>query len=891
MNSRYPDREASRAVLIGVGTYDHSERLHHIPAAPNNLADLHQLLTAPGGVLSTQNCWTVEDPGSSAQIGHILEDAAEEATDTLLVYYTGHGVLDSRGRLHLALTGTDPDRTRWTALPFSILREAILESPAATRILILDCCFSGRAFEALSDGPDAVLGEADIVGTYTITSSARNEPSFAPAGERHTAFTAALLSAARTPGLTLDDLYTRTRRHLQRNGHPKPQRRATNAAGQMVLFPNSNPSPPISTDDHGRTLMVQRKSLGPDSDLLGTEQPLTADYEEPSQIDEAIRLSEQTLDDRPQLLGSNHPDTLNTKHNLAFSYQNSGRPELCDDRSSARQQFAVEGVPLTIGDVDLGVRVLFGPLGFSWSAEDIQATPLTKPWTAPAELRGHLTPYVERWGLYDGSCARLNRLDVLPYSDDGVTERHRIRLEMSPTGYYDMLATNALLSPFTPGEAPLLTGRSGLEKTRMSNLVQTELVLITLDGMVPVFRRASQMALLHDCWQVTSGETCQLPIDLSGTSGRPDLFKTALRGLDEEAGLKTYLVTDLAVTAFVATPEFATVGVLMRARFNCTALEFVQRHSRSLLQARDSWEHAGRDLIPIDDPSALADALTDRTWSKQSATALIYAHTERADGHVEPLVHEITVRGGLKLDPGQVPAIIPPELREELVRKYLLSDPEAIVTTAPPTENGPPGAAVLEALSRDSARLFVDVMRLLSVRSSAEARDANADGIPYFKELAARHRSDLREDLTRAGRGLPAVEPFGRLESALTWSMWTLDDPRSHAALSDDAVHQQLAEAAEILAETLDRSGKYLAERRAAETAVAAALESPDTVSLPHGPRGRAQAELLDRRNSTDHRLRSVQEDVDNELGIPYFWIDYLLLQRWRATDSRAENS
>jgi hypothetical protein len=263
VSSRHPDRQASRAVLIGVGTYDHPERLHHIPAAANNLADLHQLLTAPSGSLSTQNCWTVANPASSAQIGHILEDAAEQATDTLLVYYTGHGVLDRRGRLHLALTGTHPDRTRWTALPFSTLREAILDSPATTRILILDCCFSGRAFEALSDGPDAVLGQADIAGTYTITSSARNETSFAPTGERHTAFTAALLAAAAgTPGLPLDDLYTHTHRHLQRHGHPRPQRRATNAAGRIILFPDTNLAPP-PLDELERTLTEHRKSLGP----------------------------------------------------------------------------------------------------------------------------------------------------------------------------------------------------------------------------------------------------------------------------------------------------------------------------------------------------------------------------------------------------------------------------------------------------------------------------------------------------------------------------------------------------------------------------------------------------------------------------------------------------
>ncbi|MEU2041702.1 hypothetical protein [Nocardia niwae] len=215
---------------------------------------------------------------------------------------------------------------------------------------------------------------------------------------------------------------------------------------------------------------------------------------------------------------------------------------------------------------------------------------------------------------------------------------------------------------------------------------------------------------------------------------------------------------------------------------------------------------------------------------------------------------------------------------------------ESIAAPAPTTEDGPPGAAVLEALSRDSARLFVDVMRLLTVRSSTETARANADGVSYFKELATRHRSDLREDLTRAGRDLPAVEPFGRIEAALTWSMWTLDDPRSHAALSDDAIRHQLAETAEILAEVLDRSGTYQAERRAAETAVAAALESPDPVLLPHGPRGRAQSGLLDRRDRTGRRLRSVQEDVGNELGIPYFWIDHLLLQRWRATKGTANS-
>ncbi|MFF0547261.1 hypothetical protein ACFYTF_30960 [Nocardia thailandica] len=347
----------------------------------------------------------------------------------------------------------------------------------------------------------------------------------------------------------------------------------------------------------------------------------------------------------------------------------SGKP----GSGSARDWFAAEGMPLTFGGIDLGVQVLFGPLGSSWGSNDIQALPMTAPWAAPAELVEFVKPYADQRGIYNGNCARLNRLDVVPYSADGVTEHHRLRLEMAPTGYFDMLATNFALGPFTTEGAPLLAGRSGLARTRLSNLVQTELVLITSDGQVPVFRRADQMAMLQGCWQVSSGETLQLPADLAGTSGRPDLFKTALRGLDEETGLSSTLVTDLAITAFVATPEFATVGVLMRGNLNCTAMELARRHSHSILNARDSWEHTGRDLLPIDDVRELAKALTVRRWSKQSASALVYAHAERVGGHIEPLAQEIERNGGLMLDPGQRQDIIPRGLRDDLAKKYLFS--------------------------------------------------------------------------------------------------------------------------------------------------------------------------------------------------------------------------
>ncbi|WP_067690699.1 caspase, EACC1-associated type [Nocardia jejuensis] len=254
------DRNRFRAVLIGTSRYTHPD-IPPIPSVVSNLTDLARLLTTPDGAgLRSEHCALVAEPDHSTQIGTVLARAAGEAEDVLLVYYTGHGMLDRRGRLHLALTGSDPNQVGWTATPFTMLREEIVESPARARILILDCCFSGRAFEAMGDGPAVVAGQVDIHGTYTIVSSAANETSFAPAKQRNTAFTAALLAAATVPGLTLDELYRRIDRDLLRCGHPRPQRRSVDIAGDIRLFRGRVAASPSTVGAIDRTQVQQPRS-------------------------------------------------------------------------------------------------------------------------------------------------------------------------------------------------------------------------------------------------------------------------------------------------------------------------------------------------------------------------------------------------------------------------------------------------------------------------------------------------------------------------------------------------------------------------------------------------------------------------------------------------------
>jgi ABC-type glycerol-3-phosphate transport system substrate-binding protein/outer membrane protein assembly factor BamD (BamD/ComL family) len=72
-------------------------------------------------------------------------------TDMLLFYFTGHGVLDDRGRLYLALKDTDTKALRGTAIPASYITDEMDNSRSKRQVLILDCCHSG-AFARGSKG-------------------------------------------------------------------------------------------------------------------------------------------------------------------------------------------------------------------------------------------------------------------------------------------------------------------------------------------------------------------------------------------------------------------------------------------------------------------------------------------------------------------------------------------------------------------------------------------------------------------------------------------------------------------------------------------------------------------------------------------------------------------
>lgn len=231
----FPDRAASRAVLIGSSTF-HSADLPDLPAVAHNLDALHQVFTDPGhGVIG--GCAVLADQDvSDAKVGVALSEAAGEATDLLLVYYAGHGVLDDDGRLHLAHPGTSMDHVSWTSLSVDLIKRDLGRARARARVLVLDCCFSGRAVAAMADSRSLVAGQLDLSGTYTLASTTATAPSHAPPDKRYTSFTDALLGSLAQPDpLTLDGIYSRIDAELDGLGLPRPQHNATNNVASLGL--------------------------------------------------------------------------------------------------------------------------------------------------------------------------------------------------------------------------------------------------------------------------------------------------------------------------------------------------------------------------------------------------------------------------------------------------------------------------------------------------------------------------------------------------------------------------------------------------------------------------------------------------------------------------------
>ncbi|MER6913461.1 caspase family protein [Streptomyces sp. NPDC000594] len=286
-----PDPAQSRAVLIGVHSYTD---LDPLPSVRNNLIALRALLTDDRvWGLPDEHCVVLENPASTDEVLDAVHSAARDAEAAFLLYFAGHGLLSPDAELRLALSRSESERL-YRSVAYQDLRHELLHTcTAPSQVVILDCCYSGRALDAhmgsLEDGGDVPAG---VDGTYVMTASAALKPAWAPPGERFTAFTGELVEVIRegvagaADPLDMRTVFRAVRGRLAARGRTLPQQFARNdghaialvrnrAGTDLLPLPPSLPPPPPRPGQRPGPRPGQRRGRALAGALLALALPFT----------------------------------------------------------------------------------------------------------------------------------------------------------------------------------------------------------------------------------------------------------------------------------------------------------------------------------------------------------------------------------------------------------------------------------------------------------------------------------------------------------------------------------------------------------------------------------------------------------------------------------------
>ena len=136
---------------------------------------------------------------------------AGERNETLLLYFSGHGLKDESGMLYFAMADTEVDLLSASAVSASFVSGQLGRARARTKIVLLDCCYSGAFSRSLMTKDDRLVNVAEElrgIGRVVITASNSLQYSFegrTPSGDAHqSVFTKHLVAGLETGAADLD---------------------------------------------------------------------------------------------------------------------------------------------------------------------------------------------------------------------------------------------------------------------------------------------------------------------------------------------------------------------------------------------------------------------------------------------------------------------------------------------------------------------------------------------------------------------------------------------------------------------------------------------------------------------------------------------------------------
>ncbi|MDY6936653.1 MAG: GUN4 domain-containing protein [Cyanobacteriota bacterium] len=205
---------AKVALLIGVSEYQSKSEneLQPLPSAANDIEAMAEVLSDPnrGGF---DRVTPLSNP-SRQEMEEAIYDlfAYRQKDDLVLFYFSGHGVVDARGRFFLATPeihqGKRGDVVFHTAVEASTLQRQMTDSSSMRQVVILDCCFSGAFAKGMTvkgEGMANLQAQLGGKGRAILTSSNSTQESFASEDSQLSVYTRYLVEGLKTGAADLND--------------------------------------------------------------------------------------------------------------------------------------------------------------------------------------------------------------------------------------------------------------------------------------------------------------------------------------------------------------------------------------------------------------------------------------------------------------------------------------------------------------------------------------------------------------------------------------------------------------------------------------------------------------------------------------------------------------
>lgn len=246
--------EPRRAIFIASSKFE-DKKLKNLHCPENDVDGFSDILCARCNFEAENILKLKNEPSHSVltKVNRLFTQSSKD--DLIILYYSGHGKLNSAGKLHLTTSNTEVEILESTSIPAEVLRTYADISPARKVVFILDCCFSGAVGEAFVNNKSSIDDQLNLLsqgrGIYIISSSTSIQVSQEKKSDKYSIFTKYLIQgigegSADINGdglVSIDELYSYVYEQLKKESCQEPMKWNLDVRGKPLIIASTGKVP------------------------------------------------------------------------------------------------------------------------------------------------------------------------------------------------------------------------------------------------------------------------------------------------------------------------------------------------------------------------------------------------------------------------------------------------------------------------------------------------------------------------------------------------------------------------------------------------------------------------------------------------------------------------